>query len=640
MTGVTHFPFSAVLGNDDLKRALLANVIDPRIGGVLIRGDRGTAKTTLVRALASLLPLVHVRASCPAACDPAAAHCPFCDSAGDATERPARIVELPLGATEDRVAGTLDLSRAVRSGERRLEPGLLAAAHRGVLYIDEVNLLPDHLVDLLLDVAASGVNVVERDGASIAHPARFVLAGTMNPEEGDLRPQLLDRFGLVVDAHTPTEPAQRAEIVRRRITFDRDPARFAHEYAEAERTLCALLARARDNLRTITVPEKMLALAVALCIEAHADGLRPDLAVYRTAVALTALDDRGRVEDHDVYAAALLALPHRQRRNPDGSPTAPPIEDIVRSHQQQDGEDTRDGGMPASPPPQPGGNNDGAGAPRNQAPADERTARSEPGDLGRPGERPPDNTTRPLGTLHVPLPPVPRRLAAGEARGRHRHAAAAPRGRTTGALPWDGRSRDFDLHATLIEDARRPDGTTRADALRMHRRAAPNRRLILLLVDASGSMGARERMASTKAALLDVIDQAAHHRDAVALEAFRDDIAQLLVAPTRDLNRVRTVVASLSTGGRTPLIDGLLRAARLLRQTHVRSGGSQQSLLVLVTDGRYPGDLNAAARILPRTLTDVLVVDTERGPIRLGLTRRLATALNAHYLALASGSAR
>ena len=212
---MTPYPFTAVAGNESLKRALLANIVDPRIGGVLIRGDRGTAKTTAVRSLAALLPSISVRAGCPAGCDPDASDCPFCDGGGAPEDRLARIVELPLGATEDRVAGAIDLERALRTGERRLEPGLLASAHRGLLYIDEVNLLSDHLVDLLLDVAASGVNVVERDGSSVVHPSRFILVGTMNPEEGELRPQLLDRFGLTVDASTPTDPGHRRSEERR-----------------------------------------------------------------------------------------------------------------------------------------------------------------------------------------------------------------------------------------------------------------------------------------------------------------------------------------------------------------------------------------------------------------------------------------
>ncbi|TAJ18659.1 MAG: VWA domain-containing protein [Dehalococcoidia bacterium] len=627
---MTGYPFTAVVGHEGLKRALLANVVDPRIGGVLIRGDRGTAKTTVVRALALLLPAIRARAGCAAACDPEEGSCPFCDRSGQSIERPARIVELPLGATEDRVAGTLDLERALQTGERRLEPGLLATAHRGVLYIDEVNLLPDHLVDLLLDVATSGVNVVERDGNSVAHPARFVLVGTMNPEEGDLRPQLLDRFGLVVEVRTPTDAAQRAEIVSRRVAFDRDPAAFAARFAAEERGLCARLSAARAALPAVVVPDAMLALAVDLCVEAGVDGLRADIALYRTAMALAALDHRDHVEERDIFEAALLALPHRQRHLPDGTHSAPPVEDIVRGRQQPDPDDRPDGGEPVVPRTGPA--SDPGGAAGNGRPDGDRSPSGIPTNAGPAGPRAPDHVTRPAGTQRLLLPPLQARIASGPRQGRRRRPVSAQRGHTIGHQEWDGRSGDLAALATVVTallDGRR--GTLHRTDIRMHRRKAPPRRLVLLLVDASGSMGARERMADTKAVLMGLLGQAATHRDAVALEVFRDDQALVLVPPTRQPAAVRTAIAALPTGGRTPLLQGLRSAGQLLIRERARYR-VDETLLVIVTDGRYGDDLRTVGTVLRDQVAPALVVDTEDGPVRLGRARTLAATLGAEYM--------
>ncbi|HMA46481.1 MAG TPA: ATP-binding protein, partial [Frankiaceae bacterium] len=318
------YPFSAVVGLDDLKLALLLNAVSPAIGGVLVRGEKGTAKSTGVRALAALLPDVRVVAGCRFSCDPDAAD-PACpdgphepDAAGVA--RAARLVELPVGASEDRVVGSLDLERALTEGVKAFEPGLLAAAHRGVLHVDEVNLLPDHLVDLLLDAAAMGTSYVEREGVSVRHAARFLLVGTMNPEEGELRPQLLDRFGLAVDVRASRDPAERADVVRRRLAFDADPALFAAGYAAADHALAARIATARERLPHVGLPDAALRQVTAVCAAFDVDGLRADLVTARTAVALAAWHGRGAVTGADVRTAARLSLPHRRRRDPSDGP--------------------------------------------------------------------------------------------------------------------------------------------------------------------------------------------------------------------------------------------------------------------------------------------------------------------------------
>ncbi|MGI8845143.1 MAG: ATP-binding protein, partial [Thermoleophilaceae bacterium] len=313
------FPFSALVGQEDLREALLACAVDPRIGGVLVRGERGTAKSTAVRGLASLLPPVRVVAGARYASDPDAGEdSPDGPAAGDAeiVERPVALVELPVGATADRVLGTLDLDRALADGTKAFEPGLLAAAHRGILYVDEVNLLPDHLVDVLLDAAAMGRVHVEREGLSVSHPARFVLVGTMNPEEGDLRPQLLDRFGLSVEVTASGDPAERTEVVRRRLAYDADPEGFAARFGHSETELAGRVLGARDRLGGVALSDRALTLISSTCARLGVDGLRADIVCARAACALAALDGASEVGEDHIRRAALLALAHRRRRGP------------------------------------------------------------------------------------------------------------------------------------------------------------------------------------------------------------------------------------------------------------------------------------------------------------------------------------
>lgn len=312
------FPFSAIVGQDELKLGLLLVAVDPSIGGVLILGDRGTGKSTAVRALAQLLPDMAVTAGCRYRCAPGPDRCVECVSAGRRRKvlAPIPMVDLPLGVGEDRVTGALDLERALGAGEKTFQPGLLAQAHRGFLYIDEVNLLEDHLVDLLLDVAASGENVVERDGLSVRHPARFLLIGSGNPEEGELRPQFLDRFGLGVEVTTPGDIAERVAIVRRRDAFDRDPAGVAAQWHDEDSAVARRIAAARDAIRRIETPDAAVEAAARVCLALGTDGLRGELVIVRAARALAALEGATAVELAHVRAVAPMALAHRLRRDP------------------------------------------------------------------------------------------------------------------------------------------------------------------------------------------------------------------------------------------------------------------------------------------------------------------------------------
>ena len=314
------FPFTAIVGQDEMKRAMRLAAIEPLLGGVLAFGDRGTGKTTAVRGLSALLPPIGVREGCRYNCEPArpAPACPVCNTAKPprAVKRAAPVVDLPLGASEDRVVGALDLERALVAGEKVFEPGLLARAHRGFLYVDEINLLEDHLVDLLLDVAASGESVVEREGLSVRHPARFVLIGSGNPEEGELRPQLLDRFGLSVEVSSPATLAERMEAVRRRDAYERDPETFVADRKRAEAAERRAILRARERLEDIAFPDEALEVVAALCLALGVDGLRGELTLMRAARALAALDGDESVSREHVIAMAPSALRHRLRRDP------------------------------------------------------------------------------------------------------------------------------------------------------------------------------------------------------------------------------------------------------------------------------------------------------------------------------------
>jgi magnesium chelatase subunit D len=352
------YPFGAVVGMDDMRLALLLNAVSPAIGGVLVRGEKGTAKSTTVRALAAVLPPVDVVAGCRFACDPAApdSGCPDGPHSADdrGLNRPARLVELPVGASEDRVVGALDLERALTEGVKAFEPGLLAAANRGVLYVDEVNLLHDHLVDLLLDAAALGTAYVERDGVSVRHAARFLLVGTMNPEEGELRPQLLDRFGLTVEVVAPRDPAERAEVVRRRFAHDADPAAFAGSWAAGEAALAARIADARARLPHVVLSDDALRQVTAVCAAFDVDGLRADIVTARAAIAHAAWCGLNEVTEDDVRVAARLALPHRRRRNPFDAPglDEDTLEQALSDARPEDeGPDDEGPGSRGTPPP-------------------------------------------------------------------------------------------------------------------------------------------------------------------------------------------------------------------------------------------------------------------------------------------------
>ncbi|SCF13919.1 magnesium chelatase subunit D [Micromonospora purpureochromogenes] len=727
------YPFSAVLGMDDMRLALLLNAVSPAIGGVLVRGEKGTAKSTAVRALAALLPPVDRVAGCRFACDPAAAD-PACPDGPHPAEpaaerRPARLVELPVGAAEDRVVGSLDLEKALGEGVRAFEPGLLAAAHRGVLYVDEVNLLHDHLVDLLLDAAAMGRCHVEREGVSVSHAARFLLVGTMNPEEGELRPQLLDRFGLTVAVGASRDPAVRVEVVRRRLAADADPAGFAARWADADAEVASRVAAARRRLDRVRLPDAALRQIAEVCAAFDVDGMRADIVTARTALAHAAWRGRDRVGAEDVRVAARLALPHRRRRDPFDSPDLDEkrLDEALRRAQEEHPDDDPPGGTgPDDDPPGggPGGGPDGGpdgpgpgggegGHPTGSHADDHRPGDAGPADRGEPGstesgddgrsgersgrpdpagrsdagwptddDRWPDRAdsgpgdgpdggspddghgARPGGdtgdgrTAGRPATGVqPVAVPRGGLRARlltapgigdgvpgRRSRARTGRGRTTGARVPAGRPGALHLPATLRAAAPHQPGRgrrggpllLRPDDLREAVREGREGNLVLFVVDASGSMGARQRMSAVKGAVLALLTDAYQRRDKVAVIAFRGAGARTLLPATSSVLAASTRLAELPTGGRTPLAEGLLAAAELLRVERLRDP-KRRPLVLVVTDGRATaGDrpLDRAARaaaVLAATGAPSVVVDCESGPVRLGLGRRLAAQLGADH---------
>ena len=669
---MTQFPFSAIVAMDDMRLALILNAISPAIGGVLVRGEKGTAKSTAVRALTAVLPPVEVVAGCRFSCSPAAPD-PQCPDGphpvgAEAQPRPTRLVELPVGATEDRLTGSLDVGRALTEGVTSFQPGLLAAAHRGVLYVDEVNLLHDHLVDLLLDAAALGTSYVERDGVSVQHAARFLLVGTMNPEEGELRPQLLDRFGLTVEAVAPRDPATRAEVVRRRMAFDADPAAFTARFAGEETQIAASIVAAQARLASVVVDDIVLTRIAEVCASFGVDGLRADIVIARAAAAHAAWRGATAVTREDIRAAARLALPHRRRRNPFDAPglDEEQLDDALGEDGPDDepdpqppdpgpGEDSTppppDGQAPAEDPGRGPGDGAGTGAPGEGAGTGaprEGAGTGAPGEGAGAGQR---RQTAPSPAGRESVAPTgatfrARRLEVpGKGHGAtgRRSRAYTDGGHTVGARPPQSVLRDLHLTATLMASApyqvwrgRTGPGLVldRAD-LRERRREGRESNLVLFLVDASGSMAARRRMEAVKGAVLSLLLDAYQRRDKVGLVCFRGAGAQLLLPPTSSVDAAARRLATMPTGGQTPLVAGLTEAHATLRRERLRDP-QRRPLLVVVTDGRHTagGDPQAAALRLRHDGVASVVVDCESGPVRLRLAGALAQALGAEYLSL------
>ena len=589
-----YYPFSAIVGHDRLRLALVLCAVRPEIGGVLIRGEKGTAKSTAVRALAAVL----------AEADP-----------------DARLVELPLGATEDRVIGSLDLKKVLQDGEHAFSPGLLARADGGVLYVDEVNLLPDHLVDVLLDAAAMGRVHIERDGVSHTCESRFVLIGTMNPEEGELRPQLLDRFGLAVDVHASRVVAVRSEVIRRRLAYEADQAGFAGQYAGADSELARGIAAARSRVAGVVLPDVELNRIAALCAAFDVDGMRADLVVARTAVAHAAWRGADTVEQEDIRVAAELALPHRRRRDPFDDPG-------IDAAQLDEAMAAAAADCEPEPEPEPPGGGSAADGPSNSD-VPQGNSPSQP----RPSA-PPSAQFR---TRALTVPGV------GEGAAGRRSAARNSRGATVGPSPAPEDGHGVHLFATVLAAADRAAGPGRlrpdADDLRRALRVGREGNLVIFVVDASGSMAARDRMSAVSGAAMSLLRDAYQRRDKVAVITFRAGGARLVLPPTASAHIAARRLDRFDTGGTTPLAEGLLAARDVVVRERVRDR-SRRPLVVLLTDGRATGGTDPLARSRIAALrlaaegASAVVVDCETSYVRLGLAADLADQLRAPVLRL------
>ena len=651
----TTFPFPAIVGQEELKLSLILNAINPRIGGVLIRGEKGTAKSTAVRALASLLPSIETIEGCQFSLAPDEAEgrcksCRLCNRQGAVVERRVRVVTLPLNATEDRVAGGIDFEKTTRDGVRTILLGLLAQAHHGILYVDEVNLLDDHLVDVILAAVASGVNRIEREGVSFTHPAVCILVGTMNPEEGDLRPQLLDRFGLCVEVKAETDREMRVATMEQREIFDTEPKNFIERFAVETKALAGRIKTAQNRLSRVHLSGRQRALISELSTEARVAGHRADLIIEQAARALAAFSERLEVEDEDIIKVAPLALRHRRREQ---APPPPPPEEKEHDHSHDDEppEDEQEEEQNQDTP--------GEQQPPSDAKPDQDQDETDSGG-GTPDEsREPNEPVNPdalekvfeVGATFKVKP-----FTVNKDRAFRRGSGRRSRSRVNGlqgryvksTLPRG--AKDVALDATLRAAApyqrQRQGQNNCAIAIRPEdiREKIRERRIgnfLLFVVDASGSMGARGRMAATKGAIMSLLLDAYQKRDKVAMISFNKDDARLNLPPTSSIDTAARMLTEMPVGGRTPLNHALIKADEVLRGQLVRDP-TARPIVVLITDGRSnvavahgkPMDecLELARRLACEERIRFILVDTEeQGLIRFGLAAKIAEALKARY---------
>lgn len=539
------YPFTAIVEQEDMKLSLILNAIDPLIGGVLIRGEKGTAKSTAVRALSDLLPEIEIVAECPFNCDPDNLRemCRTCQEKVEQGQTLPRlykkmtVVELPVSATEDRVVGALDISKALKKGIRALHPGVLAEANRNILYIDEVNLLDDHVANVLLDAAAMGVNIIERESVSLHHPSRFILVGTMNPEEGELRPQLLDRFGLCVQVKGLTDKGDRAEVVRLREEFDKDPWAFIARYQKAQLELRERIIRARELVKDVEISDERLDSVAEACANLEIDTLRADIMVTKSAKTLAAFEGRTEVEDHDILRAMELALPHRLRKKPFEKVASK--EEILQALERL---------------PQ-----------------------------GIEKESPAEKTFKIDTSLK--LAELAGELRKGANPGKNYPSTDSPRGKYVSARPREN-SNDIALDATLRRaalDASEGRLKIAPEHLMEKIRLGKSGALYVFCLDSSSSMGAEARMELAKGAIHWLLQTAYQRRDKVALVAFRGAEASLVLPPTSNIETAQEKLKELPTGGKTPLSQGILECLRLIEK---QGDNGLSAQIMLISDGR------------------------------------------------------
>lgn len=644
----TVFPFTAIVGQEQMKKALILNAINPNLGGVLIRGQKGTAKSTGARALANLLPEIEVVKDCPFNCNPHLRNemCVECfnrTSRGEdlpIIKRKMKVIDLPLGATEDRVVGTLDIEHAIKKGEKSFEPGILSSCHRGILYVDEVNLLDDHLVDILLDSAAMGVNTVEREGVSFSHPSRFILIGTMNPEEGELRPQLLDRFGLCVEVEGIAKPEARVQVIQRCTQYEKDPHGFEKEWEEEEDKLCQLIIKAKETFPKVTYDKGVLDLIARIAIEMGVHGHRADIFMLKVAQTIAAYHQRTRITEEEVREAAELVLSHRMRRKPFQEPKVDKerLEESIEKHKKEKKEN-RD---------------QDADHPRDQK-RDDKEENSEQNSKPGSSLEVTFEAGAPSSVKKISLPKEAR-VKAGSGR-RSKARSNTKSGRYIGSALPKGKTDDVAFAETLRAAAPYQihrnqkgavnQGTTAVliepQDIREKLREKKIGNTIMFVLDSSGSMGVNKRMIETKGAILSLLVDAYQKRDKVGLVAFKKDCAEVLLYPTSSVELAKKKLEELPTGGKTPLSKGLLKGYEVLRN-ELNKDKKIQPLLVIISDGKANVSINTdsspfneakqIAEDIKHSGIKSIVIDTETGFVRLGRLRELSEALLGKYYQL------
>ncbi len=571
------FPFTAIVGQEKAKLALLCNAVNPAIGGVLLSGDKGTGKSTMVRALADVLPEIEVVKGCPFNCNPKneLEMCEVCREKAEKGEieierRKMRVVDLPLSVTVDRLVGTLDIEKALKEGIRALQPGILAEANRNILYIDEVNLLDDYIADVLLDAAAMGWNVVERESVSVRHPSRFILIGSMNPEEGELRPQILDRFGLFVQIEAIRDVEQRIEIVRRVEEFQADPIAFRRKYEKEQRRLRERIEMAREIVGKVEVDDDLLRLLSKTIVEMGIKTHRAEIVTVRTAKAIAALDGRRKVNLEDLKRAMELALPHRLRDRPFDK-IAPPELKTPEKSKNENNENTKNG--------KDYGNRTGRGG-KNV-------------DLNKTG-----NAERSFDSrdVSIELPEGEEGTAKRTFRGARDEEATVighPRGIPIYHVP--GKSEDVDLVATIRSAIAKGRRKIRDEDLMIRVRRAKLPRLTVIVLDASGSMAAKRRISIAKGIAEKLIENCYVKRDYLALITFRGFNAEVLVPPTKNYSAVMDALKSVAIGGRTPLPSALQTLLSMARSFKLKNNNSTVRA-ILITDGKANTPLHRSVR--------------------------------------------
>jgi magnesium chelatase ATPase subunit I len=667
------YPLAAIVGQEEMKLALLLNIIDSSIGGVLIMGHRGTGKSTAVRSLADLLPPLKKVRGCAYGCDASeeANLCVECLTRKASGEKlrvertRVPVVDLPLGATEDRVCGTINIERALTQGVKAFEPGLLARANRGFLYIDEVNLLEDHLVDLLLDVAVTGRNLVEREGISVEHPARFVLVGSGNPEEGELRPQLLDRFGLHVEIKTLDNLDERLEIILRREAFERDAQSFCNVWEAEQEKLRRKLARARKALSTVKIDRALLRRIAELCLQLKIDGHRGELSITRAARALAAFEGRRTTTEEDVRRVAAMSLRHRVRRDPleqtgGGARIEQALENLFPAQAEEDRTGKRElSEVDDDPGDTPTDFSGGAELERRWKARETNVGHEAPHHKDSERESPPAIDTRlPSQTLDIQAHTV-RKQSAQISSARHhsntgRRSYNTRRGRYARAVMSPSDESKIALDATLRAAAQRATFPVKigVDSLRYKRFRKKAGTLFIFAVDTSGSM-ALNRINQAKGALARVLQQSYIRRDRVALIVFREAVAEVLLPPCQSMTRAKRLLDALRIGGATPLSAGLAASLRVAESAARR--GTERIVLLVFTDGQanvplhgngqigrtqrervIAGELTQLGDALARARVSCVVVDTRQGYASGGAGAALADRLRARYLRLPS----